>query len=326
MRHLLAALILTVPFLTPALSAPPDDSVFEAPGKAEMILDQGAGEGPAWHPELGLLFSGHGGTGRLSHDGKQSMFRDGAGTNGLLFDAKGRLVCCEAQARRVTRVSADGEVTVLADQFEGMKFNQPNDLTIDSKGRIYFSDPQYGPRDSMEMKDPGGRLVEGVYRIDPDGKITRIITHEVDRPNGLVITPDDKWLFVADNNNNELGGARKLWRFAMKNGRPQLRSQKLIYDWKDGRGPDGMVLDQAGRLFVAGGRDKPRPPAETDRKKAGVYVFSTAGKLLEVLPIPRDEVTNCTFGGPDMKTLYVTAGGTLWTVRTRSAGRVVWPR
>ena len=318
-------LALAVAVLCSALSQSvfAEESIFD--GVPKMILEKGSGEGPAWHPELGLLFSGHGGTGRLALDGRQSMFREGAGTNGLLFDAKGRLVCCEAQARRVTRVDSDGKVTVLASGLVGMKFNQPNDLTIDSKGRIYFSDPQYGPRDKMEMKDKDGKLVEGVYRIDPDGKVTRIITHEVDRPNGLVITPDDKWLYVADNNNNDVGGARKLWRFAMKNGQPKLKSQKLIYDWKNGRGPDGMVLDQEGRLFVAGGRDNAKPPAETSEMKAGVYVFSPKGKLLKVVSVPRDEVTNCTFGGADMKTLYVTAGGTLWTIRTKVPGRVVWP-
>jgi len=302
------------------------DPIFETPGQAKMILETGAGEGPAWHPELGMLFSGNGGTGRLSLKGRQSMFRVDAGTNGLLFDSMGRLVCCEAHARRVTRVSAAGQVTVLATGFEGMKFNQPNDLTIDSKGRIYFSDPQYGPRDRMEMKDGTGKLVEGVYRIDLDGKVARVITHEVDRPNGLVMTPDDRWLYVADNNNNEAGGARRLWRFAMhEDGSVDLASRRLLFDWKDGRGPDGMVLDRKGRIFVAGGLDASGRSVETNRFKAGVYVFSPQGELLQVVSIPRDEVTNCTFGGKDLKTLYVTAGGTLWSLRTRVAGKVVWP-
>lgn len=180
----------------------------------------------------------------------------------------------------------------------------------------------------MEMRDADGKLVEGVYRIDPDGEVTRIITHEVDRPNGLVITPDDEWLYVADNNNNEVGGARKLWRFALKSdGTVDADSRKLIFDWETGRGPDGMVLDQKGRLFVAGGLNRPHPPAETaDKFKGGVYVFSPEGKLLEFVAIPNDEVTNCTFGGKDMKTLYITAGGTLWSIRTRTRGRVVWPQ
>ncbi len=98
--------------------------------------------------------------------------------------------------RRVTRRENDGSLTVLAERCEGMRFNQPNDLTIDSRGRIYFSDPCYGDRSRMEMLDGDGRRIEGVYRIDPDGAVTRIITHEVDRPNGLAVTPDDRYLYV----------------------------------------------------------------------------------------------------------------------------------
>lgn len=300
-----------------------------APGeKPELLAETGAGEGPAWHPDLGLLTSGDGHIMRRDLKGNQSVFRKDAGSNGLMFDQKGRLVICEASRRRVTRLESDGTITVLCHTFEGKRFNQPNDLTRDSKGRIYFSDPQYGGRESMELLDAQGRKVEGVYRIDPDGKVSRIITHEVDRPNGLVITPDDKYLYVADNNNNTIGGARKLWRFELTpEGAIQPESQTLIHDWKTTRGPDGMKLDRLGRLYVAAGLNKPNPPYETaDKPTAGIYVFSKEGKLLEFLPIPRDEVTNCGFGGKNFKTLYITAGGTLWSVHTKTAGQTVWNR
>ena len=122
---------------------------------------------------------------------------------------------CEAANRRVTRIEDDGRLTVLADRYDGHRFNQPNDLTLDSAGRIYFSDPCYGDRRGMEMVDADGRKVEGVYRIDPDGRVSRVIAHEVDRPNGLVVTPDDRTLYVADNNNDNVGRRRKLWRFAL---------------------------------------------------------------------------------------------------------------
>jgi gluconolactonase len=219
-------------------------------------------------------------------------------------------------------------LTILADSYDGKRFNQPNDLTIDSKNRIYFSDPQYGDRSRMELADAAGRKIEGVYRIDPDGLVTRIITHEVDRPNGLVVTPDDKYLYVADNNNNTVGGARKLWRFDLQaDGTVDFGSQKLVYDWKTTRGPDGMKLDAAGRLFVAAGLNRQNPPFETQEKPtAGVYVFSPAGELLEFIPIPRDETTNCAFGGEDLKTLFVTAGGTLWSFRVNTPGKPVWPQ
>jgi gluconolactonase len=216
---------------------------------------------------------------------------------------------------------------VLAERYDGKRFNQPNDLTVDSRGRIYFSDPRYGDRSNMELMDGQGRAIEGVYRIDPDGRVSRIITHEVDRPNGLVVTPDDQFLFVADNNNNMPSGARKLWRFSFRpDGTIDLASQKLIYDWKQTRGPDGMKLDSQGRLFVAAGLNRQNPPHETQESPtAGIYVFSPAGELIQFIPIPRDECTNCAFGGDDLKTLFVTAGGTLWSVRVREPGRPVWP-
>ena len=291
-----------------------------------MVAEKGAGEGPAWHPKLGLLTSGNGHIMQRDLKGEQSIYRENAGTNGLLFDAKGQLLACEPVQRRVTLTSASGELKVLTDSFEGKKYNQPNDITVDSRGRIYFSDPRYGPREDMQILDAQGRAVEGVYRIDPDGQVTRIITHEVDRPNGLVVTPDDKFLFVADNNNNDVGGSRKLFRFTLQaDGNVDLASKKTLYDWKNGRGPDGMVLDREGRILVAGGRDQAALPAETAEKTAGVYVFSPTGRLLQVIPIPRDEVTNCTFGGPRLKTLFVTAGGTLWAVPMKVPGQLPWP-
>ena len=327
MRHLcLFTFVLTVFYLPSLVLAEPAD-IFADDGAPQLVLSEGAGEGPAWDPALGLLFSGHGSIMRMARNGKVTTHRADAGTNGLLFDARGALLACEPVRRRVTRTEPDGTLTVLAEKFDGMAFNQPNDLTVDSKGRIYFSDPQYGDRSKMEMLDSQGHKVEGVYRIDSDGKVARVVTHEVDRPNGLVVTPDDRVLYVADNNNNDVGGARKLWRFALQSdGSLDLTSQKLIYDWGTSRGPDGMVLDTAGRLYVAGGLNKANPPSETNDKRGGVYVFSPEGKLLTFVHIPRDEVTNCTFGGDDLKTLFITAGGSLWSIRTTTPGQLPWPR
>jgi gluconolactonase len=289
----------------------------------------GAGEGPAWSPNGdGLYFSGGGNITRRGVDGRVEIFREQAGANGLLFDLEGRLVVCETRNRRVTRTERDGSITVLADQYGGQRFNQPNDLTIDSKGRIYFTDPQYGRRDGMEMRDTEGKLVEGVYRIDAPGKVSRIITHEVDRPNGILVSPDEKHLYVADNNNDNAGAARKLWRFDLKpDGAIDPASRRLIFDWKTGRGPDGFKMDTKGRLYVAGGRNEARLPAETAAEfKGGVYVLSPEGKLLEFIPVAVDEVTNCAFGGDDLKTLFITAGGTLWSIEIDVPGRTSYQR
>ena len=303
-----------------------EEAILAPEAKPKMLQETGAGEGPVWHPQVGLLTSGDGHIMRRDLTGKQSIYRRNAGSNGLMFDRKGRLVFCEAVRRRITRMEKDGTLTALAQSYKGQKFNQPNDLTMDSRGRIYFSDPQYGDRSQMEMLDAEGKKVEGVYRIDPDGNVARIITHEVDRPNGFVITPDDRYLYVADNNNNTQGGARKLWRFELTpKGTIKPGSQTLFHDWKTTRGPDGMKLDTKGRLYVAAGLNKPHPPYETAEKPtAGIYVFSPKGELLEFIPIPKDEVTNCAFGGQDYKTLYITAGGTLWSVELTTPGYTMW--
>jgi gluconolactonase len=308
-----------------------EEAIF-APGAKLKVESAGGsgGEGPAWDPRLGVLTSGNNHIYRLDRNGKSSIYRKDAGTNGLLFDSKGRLLACEPNngLRRVTRTEADGKITVLAARYQGKRFNQPNDLTVDSQGRIYFSDPQYGDRKGMEIRDEKGRTVEGVYRLDPDGKVTRVIGREVERANGVLVSPDDRYLYVADNNNNNVGGARKLWRFNLrKDGSADLASRKLLYDWGMGRGPDGLKQDRKGRLYVAAGLNKPNPPFEPAKdKKGGIYVLSPEGKLLAFLPLPTDEVTNCAFGGDDLKTLYITGGGTLYSIRTTTPGRVVWPR
>ncbi len=302
----------------------PRKSRFSSP--PTQLLTEHAGEGPVWHPELGLLFSGHGDITRYLGEGETTVHLEDAGSNGLLIDGQERLLVCQPVRRRVSRIEADGSLTVLTDQYEGQAYNQPNDITVDTQGRIYFSDPRYGSREGMQIRDDDGRLVEGVYRIDPDGSVTRVITHEVDRPNGVFVTADDRFLFVADNNNNEVGGARKLYRFdLLADGTVDVASQKLIFDWQSSRGPDGMAADQDGYLYVAGGRSEARLPAETASPYVGgIYVFSPTGEFVQFVPIPNDEVTNCAFGGEDRRDLYITAGGTLWTIRTRTPGALRW--
>ncbi|MBX9625777.1 MAG: SMP-30/gluconolactonase/LRE family protein [Gemmataceae bacterium] len=309
--------------------APADEPVFEPGATLKVEAGEGAGgEGPAWDPELGVLSSGNGNIHRLGRDGKSTVHKKGAGTNGLLFLRDGRLVACESEKRRVTRTDRDGKVTVLSDRFDGKRYNTPNDLTVDSKGRVYFSDPRYGNRDGMEQADAAGKPVEGVYRIDPDGTVARVIGREVERANGVLVSADDRFLFVADNANDTPAGARKLWRFPLKaDGTVDMAGKKVLYDWGKGRGPDGLKQDAKGRLYVAAGLNKPNPPAEPDAAvKAGIYVIDPeSGKLLAFQGVPTDEVTNCAFGGDDLKTLYVTGGGTLYSIRTTTSGRVVWP-
>jgi len=324
--RLFAICLALVVFADSVLAA--DKSPLVPGEKATALNITNSGEGPAWHPPTrSLYFSGNDRITRLDADGKTHLFREpSGGSNGLLFDRQGRLIVCEAGDRRVTRTEPDGNITVLADSYHGLKFNSPNDLSTDSKGRIYFSDPRYGNRDNMEMRDASGKLVEGVYRIDAPGKVERIITGEVERPNGVLVSPDEQHLFVADNNNNNVGGARKLWRFNLRpDGTIDAQSRHLIFDWKTSRGPDGIKMDKENRLYVAAGLNAANPPFETaEPYKGGIYILSYEGKLLDFALVAKDEVTNCAFGGEDLKTLYITAGSTLWSVRLNTPGRVTF--
>jgi gluconolactonase len=179
----------------------------------------------------------------------------------------------------------------------------------------------------MEMSDGKGGFFEGVYRIDAPGKVSRVLGHEVERANGVFVSPEDKYLYVADNNNNAIGGARKLWRFTLRpDGSIVAGSRKQIFDWQNGRGPDGLKMDRKGLLYVAAGRNQPNKFEVADKYKGGVYVLSPDGKLLKFIAIPKDEVTNCAFGGPDWKTLFITGGGTLWSIPVDTPGWIPFIR
>lgn len=282
----------------------------------------GAGEGPAWKGGS-LYFTDGKHINRRDPSGRTSVFRGVAranNANGLMFDREGRLIACESGARRVTRTETDGSITVLANRYRGRRFNTPNDLATDSKGRIYFTDPRYGSRDGMEILDADGKAVEGVYRIDAPGIITRVETPGIERPNGILVSPGDRYLYICDNNNNTHGGARKLVRFDLNaDGSVKPDCRKVIFDWKASRGPDGMKMDTAGRLYVAAGVNHSNP-YETDEFKAGCYILSPGGRQLAFVPTAPDEACNCAFGGADGKTLFMTSGNHLWSIPVTTPG------
>ena len=335
MNHRLVTPLLILAASTTSLTAAepiPDAASLKVEGTVAFT------EGPAWHPSGNVYFTDIVNNRIMRRDpkGVLHVFRTPSGrANGLAFDVQNRLVACEGGGeggnRRVTRTELDGTITVLADKHDGKRLNSPNDLAISTRGAIYFTDPRYGDRGDVEQFDGKGREIEGVYRVDPDGTITRLITHEVHRPNGIAFSPDEKYLYVADNvndgPNDGLDGNRKLWRFDHKyDGTIDLKSQKLLFDWGTDRGPDGMAVDSKGQLFVAAGFNFPKPPVETNEKhKAGIYVFSPEGKLLQTVPVPADMITNCTFGGEELKTLFVTAGHKLWSVPVDVPGKELFP-
>lgn len=281
-------------------------------------------EGPAVDADGSVLFSDIAGNRilKMNPKGQVSVFRADSGrTNGNTFDSQGRLISCEGAEngpggrRRIVRTDMKtGFVTVLTDKFEGKRYNSPNDVVADKLGRIWFTDPLYSPdRSTMEMD------VEGVYRIDPDGKVSRVLDQKrVHRPNGIAITPDAKTLYVIDSHPKP-GGNRKIWAFAVNND-GTLGKERLVYDFGTGRGGDGMRLDVKGNLWVAGGISYKRSAGEDVSVPPGVYVISPDGTLLGRIPVGEDLITNLAFGGADRKTLYITAGKTLYKVTVNVPG------
>jgi gluconolactonase len=248
---------------------------------------------------------------------KDRAFREHSGglNNGLLIDPQGRLIACEGAEfvrpgvkltgkPQVTRTDLKtGKIEILADNYQGKPLQGPNDVTIDSKGRLFFTD----------------LAGAAVYRIDAPGKLTRILAApEVQRPNGIQVSPDDKTLYVIETNQAE-GGARMIRAYDLQ---PDgtVRDMRVHYNFYPGRSADGMSIDTQGNLYASAGMNQLRGTSETLATKTGVYVISPQGKLLKFIPIPEDLITNNAFGGPDMKTLYITAGKTLYKVRTDVAG------
>jgi gluconolactonase len=298
----------------PPISHPTGDLSLLAPGAAweKVYGDLKFSEGPAWTPAGELYFEDTPRERTMKLDGKGavSIFRENtAAANGLGFDKKGRLIICEGNSkngggRRVARLEKDGSLTTLADKYDGKKLNSPNDLTIDSKGRVYFTDPRYSQRENLELDK------EGVYRIDPDGKLTRIID-SLTRPNGILVTPDNRTLYIADNASP--GGVVTLVAFDL-DGKGNASNGRVLYDFGGGRGIDGMALDRDGRVWATAGT----------KEKAGIYVFAPdkkrkTAKLVTTIPMPEDP-TNCTFGGKDRDILYVTTTASLFRIKTTARG------
>ena len=253
---------------------------------------------------------------KLTPQGVLSVFRESSNNaNGMLIDPQGRLVVCEGAASQrmgvaqtfkpqVTRTDLQtGHTEVLAENYQGKPFVGPNDVTIDSKGRLYFTDL------------PGG----AVYRLDAPGQIVRILTTpEIQRPNGIQISPDDSTLYLIEANQTEKG-ARMIRAFDL---RPDgtVANMRVHYNFYPGRSADGMSIDSQGNLYASAGMGQLRGTSETLDTKTGIYVISPRGSLVKFIPIAEDYITNNAFGGPDMKTLYVTAGKTLYKLRTEIAG------
>ena len=225
--------------------------------------------------------------------------------NGMNFDAQGRLVvCCDGKdggARAVRRYEPDGTITTLASHYNGKKLNAPNDLCFDKAGRIYFTDPRYGYKHDLEQE------CMAVYRIELDGTLTRVID-DMQMPNGILITPDNRTLYLVDHNPDP-GGARTLVSYVL--GEDGVwRKHATLADFGDGYGGDGMVLDVEGNIYLTAGSGD----------KAGIYIIAPDGEQLGF--IATGEIPgNCTFGGPDLRDLYIAASTSLYRIRLNILGQ-----
>lgn len=280
------------------------------PSGSKLELVWAAGqftEGPTLGPNGAIFFSDIGNrTMRFAPaTGRAVVFREPSGkSNGLIMDRRGCLIACEGAReggnRRVTLNTLTGQTRVLADRWQGERFNSPNDLAIDAKGRIYFTDPRYGDQADRDLN------FEGVFLIT--GKKVKLATKDISRPNGILVSLDGKKVFVADNHSDAKGNHHLVQFNVQKDG--SLTDKKVLFDIGPGkRGIDGMTLDEEGNIYATAGKGE----------RSGIYVFSPEGKHMAFIPTG-ETPTNCVFGGGSEKsTLYLTAqapkgadGKTVW--------------
>lgn len=282
----------------PALNA-----IVSAGAKIEKLADGFVfTEGPVWVKEggEGLLFSDipNNRIMKWTPDGKVTEFRKPSGytgppapegsyvgSNGLTLDKEGRLTICEHGDRRVTRLEKDGNLTVVADKYQGKRLNSPNDAVYKSDGSLYFTDPPYGLFDDKKKELD----FQGIYRWTADGKL-QLLNKELSRPNGLAFSPDEKTLYVANSDPE-----KKLWMAYDVAINGTLSKGRVFFDVtgeKEVGLPDGLKVDTQGNLYCTG--------------PGGIWIFSTDGKHLGTIK-PTEVPANCHWGDADGKTLYMTA-------------------
>jgi gluconolactonase len=271
--------------------------VWDARGGYLLFSDLAANAIYKWHAssgiELYLKPSGYSGT--------EPFIGDNPGSNGLAFDAAGRLVICEHGDRRITRLEADGSRTVLADRFEGRRFNSPNDLAFSPSGDLYFTDPPYGLAKAFD--DPAKELpFSGVYRLGANGELT-LLTDELAGPNGIAFSPSGRHLYISDTSGHEPG-----WvtydvsrEGTLTNGRRVLTTPSWAQHSPGVR--DGLKVDRSGNIFATG--------------PGGVHVFVEDGAYLGSIKV--QDATNLAWGD-DGSMLYITTATALYRIRTRTAG------
>jgi gluconolactonase len=226
-------------------------------------------------------------------DGKFTIFMDKTGrSNGMIFDKKGNLITCADEKNEVWLINKKGKAKVLVTDFEGKKLNGPNDVWVDKKGGIYITDPYY-QRSYWERKKPDMDK-QNVYYLSPGKKSKlRAVVTDMKQPNGIIGTPDGKFLYIADI------GDRKTYKYTMEEDGSLSNKTKII-----DQGSDGMLLDELGNLYLAGN---------------GITIFNPEGKRIGRINISGWTANMC-FGGKDRNQLFITAGKNIYILPMKVKG------
>ena len=257
--------------------------------------DNGPAEGPLWWKEGGyLLFSDIGNNRRMKWelDSGATVFQEPTNfANGLTRDVQGRLIACD-RTPRVVRTEPDGSLTVVANNYQGKRLNRHNDVVVKSDGNIYFTDPG-APAPGMALD------FAGVYRVSADLGTLTLLVRDFVLPNGLVFSPDESILYVADS-----GEPRHIRAFDVVDGE-HISNGRIFAVVRPGM-PDGFRVDTKGNLFTSAWD--------------GIQVYSPEGELLGKVLVPEERTANCSFGGPDKSRLFITADRSLYSIKLNVTG------
>jgi gluconolactonase len=271
-------------------------------------------EGPVWFGDgRYLLFSDIPNNRMLrwaEETGEVSVFRNPSNfSNGNSRDLQGRLITCEHDTRRVTRTEHDGTVTVLMDGFQGKKLNAPNDLVTHSDGAIWFTDPGYGIMGNYEGHRAAFELPTNVYRLDPKTREATVVVGDLDKPNGLCFSPDEKRMYIVDTGvPKKEGDPKPIWVYDVDGTR--LKNKKLFANMSPGTS-DGIRCDVDGNVWSAAGW--------AGDGYNGVHVFAPDGKLIGKIHLP-ETCANICFGGAKKNRLFMAASQSLYAVYVGTEG------
>jgi gluconolactonase len=287
------------------LSAADEATSLIEPGAKVIKLagDMKFTEGPAWIPaKKTLVFSDIPNSKLMQWNeaGGLSVFRMSEQSNGNILDLQGRLISCQHGARNLVRTEVDGKITVLAEKFDGKRFNSPNDVAVRSDGTLWFTDPPWGRTGPAEI--PG----HWVFKLDPATGSIEPVVKDLAMPNGINFSPDESRLYIADTGGHMLHPDPAFHKLP-----GGIHCHEVSRDGKIGKklfqidqGSDGMAVDVKGNLYTTHGK---------------VHIYNADGKKLEEIEVPEGPAIVC-FGGDDMRTLFITARTSLYSIRMKNPG------